>query len=172
MTGNFLEEVVEKKLGPKNDEDAHEPFMIADVAWEEWSKGASLGSRYRQLGRFGGGSHVGVHLEELAPGKQSNLRHYHMLEEEHVVMLEGEATLLLGVKEYPLRAGSYVCFPAGQKVSHALINRGSHPCRYLIIGEDNPNEVVVYPETDRVGVSALGEGFRLSARKDYWEGVE
>ncbi len=162
------------KQSPTNIEGAHEPFAIEDVDWVEWSRGAKLGARYRRLGRFGGGSHVGVELEELAPGKQSNLVHYHLLEEEHVLVLEGEATLILGGREYRLLAGHYVCFPAGQKAGHALANRSEKPCRYLVIGENNPNEVVVYPETGRVGVRALGvgEGFRLSAKMDYWEGVE
>ena len=163
---------MEEKTAPLNDQGAHEPFQIEDVAWEEWSQGARLGSRYRKLGHFGGGSHVGVHLEELAPGKQSNLVHYHMLEEEHVFMLAGEATLILGAKEYPLKAGSYACFPAGQKVGHALVNRGAATCRYLVIGENNPNDVCVYPDTDRVGVRLLKDGFRLSQRMDYWDGVE
>jgi uncharacterized cupin superfamily protein len=163
---------METKTGPINDEGACEPFQVDDVAWEEWSKGERLGSRYRMLGKFGGGSHVGVQFEELAPGKQSNLVHYHMVEEEHVYILEGEVTLILGKNEYAMKAGSYVCFPAGQKVGHALINRSDKPCRYLVIGENNPHDVCVYPETDRVGVRILKDGYRLSARKEYWEGIE
>jgi len=163
---------MESKTRPLNEEGTQEPFRIEDVPWEEWSKGEKLGSRDRSLGKFGGGSHVGVQLEELPPGKQSNLVHYHMLEEEHVFVLDGEVTLILGSKEYELRAGHYVCFPAGQKVGHALINRGSQNCRYLVIGENNPSDVCVYPETDRVGVRLLKDGFHLSARMDYWEGIE
>jgi uncharacterized cupin superfamily protein len=167
-----MEASMETKTGPINVDGAREPFAIEDVEWQEWSKGERLGSRYRELGRFGGASHVGVQIEELAPGKQSNLVHYHMLEEEHVMILDGEVVLLLGGKEYPLKAGHYVCFPAGQKAGHALVNRGHKTCRYLVIGENNPNDVCVYPETDRVGVRALKDGYRLSARMDYWDGVE
>jgi uncharacterized cupin superfamily protein len=106
----------------------------------------------------------------LAPGKQTYPMHYHMLEEEHILVLEGEATLRLGDTSYALSPGSYVCFPAGQKAGHALINHTDAPCRYLIVGERNPNEVVVYTDSGRVGVRLLGEGYRKSATMDYWEG--
>lgn len=147
-----------------------EPFKADAVPVEEYSQGNRFGIRYQALGDFGGGSHVGVEMVVLAPGRQSYPAHYHMLEEEHLLVLEGEATLHLGEKTYALSAGSYVCFPAGQKAGHALVNDGKLPCRYLIVGERNPNEVVVYTDSGRVGVRVLGEGYRKSATMDYWEG--
>ena len=69
-------------------------------------------------------------------------------------------------------AGDYVCFPAGQKAGHALINDGDTPCRYLIIGERNPNEVVIYTDSGRVGVRLTSEGYRKSATMDYWAGED
>jgi uncharacterized cupin superfamily protein len=95
-----------------------------------------------------------------------------MLEEEHLLMMEGSATLQLGDKSFELLAGSYICFPAGQKAGHTLINNGSEPCRYLIVGERNPHDVIVYPESGRVSVRLTGEGYRKSATMDYWEGNE
>jgi uncharacterized cupin superfamily protein len=94
-----------------------------------------------------------------------------MLEEEHVYILEGALTLVLGDGSYEMSAGDYVCFPAGQKAGHALVNRGDATCWYLIIGERNPNDVVVFTELGRVSVRLTGEGYRKSATMDYWEGV-
>ena len=159
------------KPSSRNADGVFEPFAAARVPSEEFSRGR-FGSRWQALSRFGGGSHVGVVLEELPPGKQSNQVHYHMLEEEHVFVLEGTMTVLLGGKSYPVKAGDYVCFPAGQAAGHALLNEATEPCRYLLIGENNPNEVAVFPETGRVSVRALGEGYRRSAIMDYWEGVD
>jgi uncharacterized cupin superfamily protein len=147
-----------------------EPFSIEEVPWEESTHGDRFDLRYRRLGAFGGGSHVGVSIEELAPGKQSNLTHYHMLEEEHLLVLEGEATLRLGERTYVLKSGDYVCFPAGQKAGHALLNHGSTTCRFLMIGENNPHDVCVYTDTGRIGVRLTGEGYRKSATMEYWEG--
>ncbi len=147
------------------------PFPAAEPPLQSFEHG-KYGSRYRELSKFGGGTHVGVVLEELLPGKQSNQLHYHMLEEEHVYILEGALTVLLGAKRHLMQAGDYVCFPAGQKAGHALFNHTDKPCRYILIGENNPNEVSVYPETGRVGVRLMGEGYRKSAVMDYWEGTE
>jgi uncharacterized cupin superfamily protein len=97
-----------------------EPFSIEDVPWEEWQQGKRFGSRVRQLSKHGGGSHVGVLMEELPPGKQSSPAHYHLLEEEHLLVLEGQMTLRLGEQTYEVSAGDYVCFPAGQAMAHTL----------------------------------------------------
>ncbi|PKN59550.1 MAG: cupin [Deltaproteobacteria bacterium HGW-Deltaproteobacteria-14] len=159
----------DEKPSSKNDEGVFEPFEIAAVPWDGYDHGERFGVRFQELGAFGGGTHVGVCLEELAPGKRTYPLHYHMLEEEHVYVLEGRMTLRLGGRRFELRPGMYVCFPAGQKVGHSLDNHTDAPCRYLIIGERNPAEVVVYPDSGRVGVRLLGEGYRGSATMGYWE---
>lgn len=153
-----------------NADGVFEPFSVDDVPVESYARGDRFGISFQGLGDFGGGSHVGVEIVIIAPGRQSYPAHYHMLEEEHVLILEGEVTLRLGERSFALSAGSYVCFPAGQKAGHALVNEGNAPCRYLIVGERNPKEVVVYTDSGRVGVRLLGEGYRKSATMDYWEG--
>jgi uncharacterized cupin superfamily protein len=147
------------------------PFSVDDVPWEEWHQGERFGSRMRPIGKYGGGSRVGVVMEELAPGKQSCPAHYHLLEEEHLLILEGQATLRMGEQTYEVSAGDYVCFPAGQAVAHTLLNNGTAPCRFLIIGEDNPYDVVVYPDSEKVLVRATQEIYR-QASLDYWEGED
>jgi uncharacterized cupin superfamily protein len=157
------------KKAPRNVDGAYEPFAANEVPWKEEFNHGRYGSRWRTLGDFGGGSHLGVALEELPPGWQSNLLHYHMLEEEHVFILEGRLTLRLGDKSYEMKAGDHVCFPAGQQVGHCLLNHTDKACRYLLIGERNPHDVCVYPETGRVGVRVMGEGYARAARMEYWE---
>lgn len=147
------------------------PIAALAVPAASFSHGSRFGSFYRELTNAGGGSHVGVCLEDLPPGKQTCPQHYHMLEEEHVYMLEGEAVVLLGDAEHVMRAGDYICFPAGRAVAHAMVNRSQTTCRYLIIGERNPNEVLVYPENNRVAVRLLGEGYRRQPL-EYWEGID
>ena len=71
-----------------------------------------------------------------------------------------------------MSAGDYVCFPAGRKLGHCLINKSAATCRYVIIGEHNPNEVVVYTDSRKVLVRALGPRaiFDLDATRGYWDG--
>ena len=148
-----------------------EPFDIGRVPWQEFFRGERYCMRYQHLGSFGGGSQISVSMEVLPPGRQANQAHYHLLEEEHVFVLEGRLTLRLGDKSYEMQAGHYVCFPAGQKVGHALVNHTAEPCRYLVLGNPHPHDVAVFTDTGRVDVKLAGEGYRKSATQGYWEGV-
>ena len=163
---------MDKKQNSKNSDGIFEPFPIADVPWEEFTHGSRFGMRYQHLSSHGGATQIGVANEVLMPGRQANPAHYHMLEEEHVFILEGALTVRLGEKTYVMPAGHYACFPAGQKVGHALFNHTQEPCRYLIIGNPSPHDVAVHTDTGRVSVKLMGEGYRASASMDYWEGVD
>jgi len=150
------------------------PLSSLDLAWTDWSEIPRFALRYRHLtlAAVGEAYHVGVAIEELAPGKQSSPAHYHIFEEEHVYILEGALTARIGPDAYDMKAGDYVCFPAGQKAGHCLINNGGTPCRYVIVGERNPNEVAVYTDSNKVLVRALGRGtiLDLAAKRGYWDG--
>lgn len=156
----------------KNAQGIFEPFDIGVVPWEEFAHGERFGMRFQVLSAFGGGSQITVAMEVLAPGRQANQAHYHMLEEEHVFVLEGSMTVRLGERRYPVAAGHYVCFPAGQQVGHALINETDAPCRYLVFGNPQPHDVMVHTDTGRVSVRLTGEGYRKSATMQYWDDVD
>ena len=114
-------------------------------------------------------------IEAPAPGKRLAPLHYHMLEEEHALILDGQVTLLLGEERHELRAGDYVCFPAGRKLGHSFLNSGTGPCSYLMIGERNPNEVCVYPDSNKLAVDALRSKdsiFDMAGLRNYWDGEQ
>jgi len=163
---------VNDELSSVNADGIFEPFHIDQVPWVEATRGARFGLAYQHLSKFGGGSQVGVAMEVLPPGKQANQAHYHLLEEEHVFVLEGSLTLRLGDKAYEMSAGHYVCFPAGQRVGHALVNHTDQPCRYLVLGSSHPHDVSVHTDTGRVSVKLMGEGYRQSAAMGYWDEVD
>jgi uncharacterized cupin superfamily protein len=147
------------------------PISIEESPWREWGRGRFKG-RVRHLTEQFGKYHVGVLIEELQPGKQSCPAHYHLHEEEHVMVLEGVVTLRLGDRRYPMKPGDYVCFPAGQRAGHCLINESDAPCRYLLIGENDPNEVAVYTDSNKIMVRAFKEIYDKSATKGYWDGED
>lgn len=150
------------------------PIAIEGVPWTEWSEGVRFASRFRVLSDTrNDGKKIGVSVEELSPGKQSSPFHFHMLEEEHIIGLEGEATLRLGDERFPIKAGDYVCFPAGQKAGHCLVNEGDKPFRFIMIGDRAPNEICVYPDSNKVMVYNLGRAIFRDGdgqRLDYWDG--
>jgi uncharacterized cupin superfamily protein len=151
------------------------PICSDEVPWEQMRQGARFGGRLKRLTHAAVGSsyHVGVRIEAPAPGMRLGPTHYHMLEEEHALILEGQVALLLGDERYEMQAGDYVCFPAGRKVGHSFMNSGTAPCSYLMIGERNPNEVCVYPDSNKMAVDALRteDGvFDMSGVRKYWDG--
>lgn len=155
------------------------PISVDDVEWRQegvpGSRHFGGESRHLTFEAVGAAYHVGMLIESPAPGKRIAPRHYHMVEEEHAFILEGEATLLLGDERYTMREGDYVCLPAGQRLGHSIENSGSGPCRYLMIGESSPNEVCVYPDSNKVYVRALEPEpplFDMAAKRRYWDGEQ
>lgn len=152
------------------------PIASSDVPWTEFAEVPAVGVRYRHLTRaiMGKDYRVGIAIEELAAGKRSNPAHYHFLEEEHVFVLEGAMTIRYGDERYPVKAGDYACFPAGLRAGHCLINDTDAVCRYVILGENNPNEVAIYPDSNKVVVRSVGRRaiFDMAALRPYWHGED
>ena len=149
------------------------PIAIDSVPWEEFFSGARFGNRFRVLSNTRGEEKrkVGVSYEELAPGKQSVPFHYHLIEEEHIIALEGECTLRWGDERFRLKAGEYVCFPAGERFGHCLINETDKPFRFIMIGTHDPNEVAVYPDSNKILIRGLDRAIlRDENRLDYFDG--
>ena len=155
-----------------NDAAPRGPIAIDSVPWQEFSEGARFANRFRVLSDTReGGRKIGVSYEELPPGKQSAPLHYHMVEEEHIIALEGEATLRLGEERFTLKAGDYVAFPAGQRAAHCLINESDKPFRFIMIGDRAENEVCVYPDSGKIMVYNLGRLILREAESlDYFDG--
>jgi uncharacterized cupin superfamily protein len=161
-----------QKTSSVNPDGVFEPFHISEVPLETVAQGERFGISFQHLSSFGGGSQISVSMEVLEPGKQANQFHYHLLEEEHVFIIEGSLTLRLGAQSHVISAGHYVCFPAGQALGHALLNHTSQPCRYLVFGNAQAHDVAVFPESGRVSVKLTGESYRKSARMEYWDNVD
>jgi uncharacterized cupin superfamily protein len=148
------------------------PIAIEDVPWRPWSQGVRFGGRVRTLcATRETGNRIGVYIEELPPGKQSAPLHYHLLEEEHIWMLDGEVTLRLGSERLRFAAGQFVTFPAGAELGHCLVNEGTAPARYLVIGNGEPNEVCVYPDSNKVLLRGFSRTMIERGRDaEYWDG--
>lgn len=148
-----------------------EPFCTDEVPWQEFGHGERFGIAYQVLSEFAGASQITVCIEILPPGKQANQAHYHLLEEEHLLVLEGSMTVRLGEKKHVVEQGHYVCFPAGQEVAHSITNHTEKPCRYLILGNVQKNDVMVYPDSGRVHVKLIGNSYHAAPTMEYWDGV-
>jgi uncharacterized cupin superfamily protein len=148
------------------------PIASDKVAWTEHTPNETFEIRYQNLSAATGPQpyKIGVSIEELPPGKRNCPAHWHVLEEEHVLILAGELTVRIGSDHHIMRAGDYVRFPAGVAEEHCLFNHSEAVCRYLIIGDNCPNEVAVYPDSNKVNVRSLAKILDLGSVKDYFDG--
>ena len=137
-----------------------EPFSIGDVPWRKVSAGSTA---FKLLGRYGGGSQVGVGIDILKPGQYSNRFHYHLKEEEHIFILKGSATLILGPRKYIMKERDYCCFPAGQRAGHHLFNHTKENCLFMTIGDNHPDDIACFPNTGKARIRATGKTVPISS---------
>lgn len=149
------------------------PVAVADLPWKDWGEGVRFGGRTQTLSntRDGGKLRIGVVIEELPPGKQSCPLHWHTAEEEHAFMLEGEVTVRIGEARHRFVAGQFVSFAAGVPIGHCFVNETDKTARYLVIGNNDPRDACIYPDSNKVALPGLAEYLFLGRKtEDYWDG--
>jgi len=109
----------------------------------------AVNGRSRQaLGEAGGLTQFGVNLVELQPGAASSQRHWHTHDDEFVMVVSGELTLVTDEGETLMRAGDCAAFPAGRPNGHHLINKGWGNALFLAVGPNSPDDRAEYPDID------------------------
>jgi uncharacterized cupin superfamily protein len=109
---------------------------------------ADMGGRHvRRLAPALGLKDFGVSHVELDPGGISSQRHWHVNEDEFVVMLEGEAVLIEDQGETILRPGDCAAFAKGVANGHHLVNRSDRRCAFIAFGQA-VNGTAHYPDID------------------------
>ena len=101
-----------------------------------------------RLGDAGGLTQFGVNLVMLEPGALSSLRHWHLNEDEFVMVTEGECIMVQDAGETLMRVGDCAAFPAGSSDGHHFINRSAQVVKFLVIGSKAKSEVATYSDLD------------------------
>jgi uncharacterized cupin superfamily protein len=114
------------------------PAIYADVVQGRW---------YRRLAEAGGLTEFGVSHVTLKPGAWSSQRHWHEREDEFVVVLAGEATLVDDHGRTPMRPGDCASFPKGDGNGHVLINESDADCLFIAVGRKSASDCH-YPDID------------------------
>ena len=157
--------------------------MKANVFEPDWDANDDKGGFTRTraaVGRQAGCERLGASVHELPPGGAAYPYHFHYGNEEMMVVLSGRPTLRSPSGEEELSPGDVVAHPVGADGGHQVTNRSDEPVRFLVLSEMNGPEVVVYPDSDKVGarsdapgpnkVSELWKTFRLGDAVDYFDG--
>ena len=135
--------------------------------------------RRARIGRQAGAERLGASLFELGPGQAAFPLHFHLANEELLVVISGTPTLRTGAGEYELGGGDVVAFPVGERGVHQLINRSREPVRVLLFSEMNAPEIVAYPDSQKVFARdtppggppvEIGGSFFTADAVDYFEG--
>jgi uncharacterized cupin superfamily protein len=83
---------------------------------------------------------------QTSAGRPSREEHSH--EDEFVLVVEGELTLVTDGGEQLLGPGMVAGFPGGRADGHHLINRSDRPAVYLEVGSRIAEDEAVYADID------------------------
>ena len=104
-----------------------------------------------RIGRQAGAVKLGASLWEVPPGEAAYPYHFHLGEEELLVILSGTPTLRSTDGERDMEQGEVLAFPRGEDGGHQLVNRSDAPVRFLAVSTSDAPEVVVYPDSGKIG---------------------
>ena len=131
--------------------------------------------RRARLAQQAGATKLGVSLWEIPPGEAAYPYHWHVIDEEVVVVLD-DGLCLRGPdhKWRSLLEGEVIAFPVGEDGGHQLWNRGDSTARFLSIssGPSEGEDIVIYPDSGKVGVysDSVYELYPRDSAVDYWDG--
>ena len=123
------------------------PLKTGSIYPEPYA-GMVAGRSSLRLGQAGGLTQFGANLVILQPGAMSSLRHWHLHEDEFVMVTEGECTLVQDAGETILRPGDCAAFPAGSTDGHHFLNRSLAVAKFLVVGTKAPAETATYSDVD------------------------
>lgn len=152
---------------------------LFDPDFEESSERAGFAWRRAALGRQAGAERLGASLFALPPGEVAFPMHYHLGNEEMLIVVAGSPSLRTPDGERVLAPGEVVSFPRGEAGAHQVLNRSEQEVRVLLVSEMNAPEIVVRPESGKLSAfgrppGGRGEGmhqvFHQGDATDLWEG--
>jgi uncharacterized cupin superfamily protein len=121
-----------------------------------------------RIGRQVGTEKVGVSLFELPPGQAAYPYHWHLAEEELIVVLAGNPSLRTPEGWRDLEPGEVLAFRVGEQGAHQLINRTSETVRFLAFSNQQP-DIIIRPDSGTIGLAERrpeGGGLRYHFRID------
>jgi uncharacterized cupin superfamily protein len=148
--------------------------VFGEQRWDAEQEHPGYRHRYVRIGERLDAEKLGASLYELAPGESTWPYHYEYASEEWVYCVEGRPTLRTPDGERQLEPGDFAVFPSGPDGAHKVTNATDGVVRVVIFSSKTPLEVVMYPESGKLGVWTRDDGYsgivRDEPKLDYWEG--
>jgi uncharacterized cupin superfamily protein len=128
---------------------------VEDVPWDEFPPHEDrFAARYKRIGKAAGGDKLGLSHYEVPPGRTAFPTHYHFATEEAIYILGGSGKMRIGDQSFQVGKGDYIAMPVGPDHAHQLTNTGKTKLRYLCMSASSDPDIVVYPDSNKVGAFA------------------
>jgi uncharacterized cupin superfamily protein len=98
-----------------------------------------------------GSSTTSMYIYDLAPGQSSCPYHYEY-DEEWLLVDDGTIVIRTPEGERTLKRGDLVCFAPGPAGAHKVMNPSDAPARTLMFSSTQTPAVLVYPDSNTIGV--------------------
>jgi uncharacterized cupin superfamily protein len=157
-------------------------LSLEKVPFQSRSHGENFACQIAPVGAEIGSKDLGFNVTVIPPGKRAFPYHAHRGNEEMFFILEGEGSIRIAGAIQKIRKGDFVSLPPGRDSAHQIINDSRAPLRYLAVSTMVLPEVVEYPDSEKIGLTAGSHGgrpaehdsirhfTRLKDGVDYWEG--
>lgn len=150
---------------------------INDPIFDELREHEGFNCRRARLSRQAGSDRLGLSLWELPPGEAAYPYHYHLVEEELIVVLKGQPSLRTPQGWQELAEGEVVPFLRGEQGAHQLLNRTDAVVQFLSFSTNGVPDIVIRPDSGTLNAaerrrdgSGLRAIFRLQDAVDYYDG--
>jgi uncharacterized cupin superfamily protein/glyoxylase-like metal-dependent hydrolase (beta-lactamase superfamily II) len=131
--------------------------------------GGKYASHDAEIGWHIGARRLGYQMVRLPAGARFCPMHAHDKEEELFFVIEGRPAVRTPRGNLQLRPGDFMAFPVGDRGAHQLLNESDADALILLLGMDEEDETVYYPDSRKV----LAGRRRLMMREDrldYFDG--
>ncbi len=155
-------------------------FATPDASWETMDRAPHyVGVMGKRLARDTAAKKMGLSVDIVPPGKRACPYHFHYVEEEMFIVLEGSGTLRVAGEMLPIAAGDCIFIPPGPEYPHQIINTSDAPLKYLSVSTRAEAEICEYPDSGKYlawtkgGLETLLNDGRMHRPKDdldYWDG--
>jgi uncharacterized cupin superfamily protein len=136
---------------------------VSDVREVPVELNANTLSYQRDIGRSLGSAAIGLRIQRVPPGKRSSLKHRHLFQEEIILVLAGEGTLLHGDRRFAVRAMDCVLYLPTDDAAHTFENTGQSDLVIAAYGDRLAHEICLYPEEGLAFVERFGCDVPLSS---------
>ena len=152
---------------------------VNEPHFDELREHPGFQARRARVGRQLGTERLGVSVWEVLPGQAAYPYHYHLAEEELVIVLDGAPSLRGPAGWSELKAGDVVSLQRGPDGAHQLVNRTERVVRFVAVSTHGDPDVVIYPDSGKLGAAerlprggGLNTMVRIAEAVDYYDGEE